>query len=128
MSEYILTALRFDQILAQDDKGRVVKRIRHRQGSLITDLDDLEAQRLLDAGAIRPAGIADDEQGEEAEASESSAASSEPPADPAADAPRRPRATATIEKWIAYAQAVGVNVDGLTDKDAVIAKVDAADD
>ncbi|ORL00995.1 hypothetical protein A6F56_01205 [Prescottella equi] len=50
------------------------------------------------------------------------------PADPAADAPRRPRATATIEKWIAYAQAVGVNVDGLTDKDAVIAKVDAADD
>ncbi|WP_433703642.1 hypothetical protein [Prescottella equi] len=50
------------------------------------------------------------------------------PAGPAADAPRRPRATATIEKWIAYAQAVGVNVDGLTDKDEVIAKVDAADD
>ncbi|AVP67321.1 hypothetical protein [Prescottella equi] len=33
---------------------------------------------------------------------------------------RAPRAT--IEKWIAYAQAVGVNVDGLTDKDAVIAR------
>ncbi|WJJ10815.1 lipase chaperone [Prescottella equi] len=128
MSEYILTALRFDQILEQDDKGRVVKRIRHRQGALITDLDDLEAQRLLGAGAIRPAGLLGDERVEETEAAEPSAASSEPPADPAADAPRRPRATATIEKWIAYAQAVGVNVDGLTDKDAVIAKVDAADD
>ncbi|NKV10930.1 lipase chaperone [Rhodococcus hoagii] len=128
MSEYILTALRFDQILEQDDKGRVVKKIRHRQGALITDLDDLEAQRLLGAGAIRPADLVDDALEEEAEASEPSAATPESPADPAADAPRRPRATATIEKWIAYAQAVGVNVDGLTDKDAVIAKVDAADD
>ncbi|MBM4548537.1 lipase chaperone [Rhodococcus hoagii] len=128
MSEYILTALRFDQILEQDDKGRVVKRIRHRQGALITDLDDIEAQRLLGAGAIRPADLVDDALEEEAEASEPSAATPESPADPAADAPRRPRATATIEKWIAYAQAVGVNVDGLTDKDAVIAKVDAADD
>ncbi|NKW16911.1 lipase chaperone [Rhodococcus hoagii] len=128
MSEYILTALRFDQILEQDDKGRVVKRIRHRQGALITDLDDIEAQRLLGAGAIQPADLVDDALEEEAEASEPSAATPESPADPAADAPRRPRATATIEKWIAYAQAVGVNVDGLTDKDAVIAKVDAADD
>ncbi|NKR24035.1 lipase chaperone [Rhodococcus hoagii] len=128
MSEYILTALRFDQILEQDDKGRVVKRIRHRQGALITDLDDIEAQRLLGAGAIRPADLVDDALEEEAEASEPSAATPESPADPAADAPRRPRATATIEKWIAYAQAVGVNVDGLTDKDAVIAKVDADDD
>lgn len=130
MSEYILTALRFDQILEQDDKGRVIKRIRHRQGALITELDDLEAQRLLDAGAIRPVGLVDDEHEEKAAASEPSVATPESPADPAAEALRRPRATATQEKWAAYAKARGIDadaVDAMADKDAIIAAVDELD-
>lgn len=136
VSDYILTALRFDQILEQDDKGRVTKRIRHRTGALITDLDGLEAERLLAAGAIIPADQAraggdsesvgntdsDSDHGDDDPGGESSGTP--------ADAPRRPRATATLERWAAYAKALGIDaekVDAMPNKDDIIAAVDALD-
>lgn len=59
----------------------------------------------------------------------------QPPADeikePTVDQPRRPRATATAEKWAAYAKAIGIDADRVdtvkSDKDAIIALVDAAE-
>ncbi|MGU3587429.1 lipase chaperone [Rhodococcus sp. C26F] len=139
MTDYILTALRFNQVLERNDQGRPTKEIRHRRGALITDLDELEAQRLLRAGAIRPA---DEVAAEEAAAERIAAAvvdqvppqGAEPPAATAggasAERPRRPRATATDEKWVAYAEAIGIDAEDLKgkNKDEIIALVDAAEE
>lgn len=132
VTDYILTALRFDQILEQDDKGRVTKRIRHRRGALISDLDQLEAERLLKAGAI---ALADDVR-EDADDPVDDQSVDTPPSDgdapsqTAGDSPRRPRPTATQERWAAYAKARGIDaekVDAMATKDDIIAAVDELD-
>lgn len=141
MTEYILTALRFDQILAEDEKGNVTKRIRHRRGALITDLDELEAQRLLNAGAIVPAPTGTDEDGtaEDADTDSDADASHEPapgsdavraPASTSGADPERPRPAASVKLWAAYAEARGIpaeDVAAMANKDAIIAAVDALD-
>ncbi|NKS97492.1 lipase chaperone [Rhodococcus hoagii] len=143
MTGYILTALRFDQILDVDEKGNATKRIRHRRGALITDLDELEARRLLKAGAIVPAsevGTDDDESDGDSDAGTGDAddanhaaggsdASTAPTATGGAD-PERPRPAASMKLWAAYAEARGIpaeKVAAMANKDAIIAAVDELD-
>ncbi|UVF60281.1 hypothetical protein SEA_MURP_7 [Gordonia phage Murp] len=64
MTEFVLTASRFDQVVKRDDKGFPLKVVRHRRGDLVSDLPDAEVARLLAAGAIRPAPDPDDEDDE----------------------------------------------------------------
>jgi len=138
VTDYILTALRFSQILERNDQGRPTKEIKHRTGALITGLDELEAERLLAAGAIVSVDdVAPSDgnsvvegvgSGEPAPASGTDANST--PSDPPADPLRRPRPTATQEKWAAYAKARGIDaekVDAMTSKDDIIAAVDELD-
>ncbi|QGJ87253.1 hypothetical protein SEA_WOCKET_7 [Gordonia phage Wocket] len=61
MTEFVLTASRFDQVVERDDKGFPLKVVKHRRGDLVFDLPDAEVARLLAAGAIRPAPDPDDE-------------------------------------------------------------------
>ncbi|QIX48933.1 MULTISPECIES: lipase chaperone [Rhodococcus] len=141
MTNYILTALRFNQVLERNDQGRPIKEIRHRQGALVTDLDELEAQRLLRAGAIRPADEVTDEATEDPDVNtggdtvggQAPLQGDETPVSGSggrlAEKPRKPRATATDEKWVAYAEAIGIDdadLDG-KNKDEIIALVDAAE-
>ncbi|NKS52529.1 lipase chaperone [Rhodococcus hoagii] len=133
MTEYVLTALRFNQILERNDQGRAIKEIKHRRGALITDLDELEAERLLKAGAIVPASDlpkVSDTPADDATDTEGEAEAVGAQANPADEQLRRPRATATAEKWAAYAKARGIAadaVDAMDNKDAIIAAVDALD-
>ncbi|WP_213573282.1 lipase chaperone [Rhodococcus sp. USK13] len=142
MTEYVLTALRFDQILDRDANGRPLKVIKHRRGAVISDLDEQEAQRLLKAGAIAEAvQVADpadpaDPADVDGDGDDQGGASPEPGSDApttpnqaSADQPRKPRVTATAEKWVAYAKSIGLTdeaVDG-KDKDELIALVEAAE-
>ncbi|QDF17451.1 hypothetical protein SEA_PHROSTEDPHLAKE_7 [Gordonia phage PhrostedPhlake] len=64
MTEFVLTASRFDQVIKRDDKGFPLKVVRHRRGDLVSDLPDADVARLLAAGAIRPAPGPDDEDDE----------------------------------------------------------------
>ena len=138
MTEYVLTALRFDQILDRDANGRPLTVIKHRRGAVISDLDEQEAQRLLKAGAIAEAVVAadptdpadgdDDGDGDE-QVGAPTAPGSDAPNQTSADQPRKPRVTATAEKWLAYAKSIGLAdeaVDG-KDKDELIALVEAAE-
>lgn len=143
MTDYILTAQRFNQILERNDQGRPIKEIKHRRGALITDLDELEAVRLLNAGAIIPADEHEhhddgdaDEAGSEGDGDpvahgDGGAADSAPQSAPNSGAPlARPRPTATREKWEAYAKARGIDaekVDAMANKDDIIAAVDELD-
>lgn len=138
MTEYVLTALRFDQILDRDANGRPLTVIKHRRGAVISDLDEKEAQRLLKAGAIAEAvqaadptdpadgdGDGDDQVGTPPAGGDAPTA----PNQTSADQPRKPRVTATAEKWLAYAKSIGLAdeaVDG-KDKDELIALVEAAE-
>ncbi|MDF3309758.1 lipase chaperone [Rhodococcus sp. T2V] len=136
MTEYVLTALRFDQILERDANGRPSKAIKHRRGDVISDLDEQEAQRLLKAGAIAeavqaadPADPADDDSDGDDQVGTPPAGGDAPttPNQTSADQPRKPRVTATAEKWLAYAKSIGLtDVDG-KDKDELIALVEAAE-
>ncbi|MGI5222177.1 hypothetical protein [Nocardia sp. CA-290969] len=55
MTDYVLTASRFDQVLERYENGAPKRMIKHRRGDIVTDLPDVEVERLLRAGAIRPA-------------------------------------------------------------------------
>ncbi|MDJ0006510.1 hypothetical protein [Gordonia alkanivorans] len=55
MTDYVLTASRFDQVLERDASGFPLKVVKHRRGALISGLSAAEAARLKAAGAIGPA-------------------------------------------------------------------------
>ncbi|QDQ93710.1 lipase chaperone [Rhodococcus sp. WB9] len=139
MTEYTLTAVRFDQILERDNQGRPIKVVKYRRGDVITDLDELEAQRLLKAGALAevaevadPTEPEDGDDGEGDQTGTPTAVGTEVPTtvnQSGTDQPRKPRVTATVEKWLAYAKSIGLTgeaVDG-KDKDELIALVEAAE-
>jgi hypothetical protein len=140
VTDYILKAQLFKQIVERNDQGYPIKEIKHRKGALITDLDEFEAQRLLKAGAIVEASDEDPEADPDGLGTEGDGDASTPhepaSAAPAASAagaadPTRPRATATAAKWVAYAKAIGIDEDKVdavaADKDALIALVAAAE-
>lgn len=135
MSEYKLIALRFDQIIKRSPDGRPVEVIKHRFGSIVTDLDEVEAERLLKAGAIVPTEDDEDvdEVPEQTEAERQAALDAQRVAEEAAklkaasgSAGQRPKAAATEAAWAAYAHKRGVATDGLN-KDQLIAAVDKLD-
>ncbi|WP_432793682.1 lipase chaperone [Rhodococcus ruber] len=115
MTEYILTATRFDQILARDEKGRVTHLVRRRRGDTVTGLDEGEVERLLRAGAIIDAEqvraaaappVADDRPAAGAGDSDGQPAGDPAAADQSAPAPAavpRPKQAADKDDWIAYA-------------------------
>jgi len=137
VTEYVLTAVRFDQILDRDDQGRPIKVIKHRRGDVISDLDKREAQRLLKAGAITEAvevaepAAEDDGDGDDQNGTPPAVVTEAPTASgqTAADQPRKPRVTATAEKWLAYAKSIGLADEAVAgkDKDELIALVEAAE-
>lgn len=117
MTEYILTATRFDQILARDEKGRVTKLVRHRRGDSVAGLDEVEVARLLRAGAIidaeqvRPAAappVDDDDQVDTVAAGAGEPGGTSQPAPVPAAVPR-PKQAADKDDWIAYAVSRGMD-------------------
>lgn len=100
---------------------------RHAYFGDVVDLSDDEVERGSRAGVFdQPEPPADAAPAEP----ETPPATTEQK-EPAADQPRRPRATATAEKWAAYAKAISIDEDQVdavaADKDALIALVDAAE-
>ncbi|ETT26249.1 hypothetical protein RAJCM14343_5814 [Rhodococcus aetherivorans] len=116
MTEYILTATRFDQVLERDEKGRVTKLVRRRRGDTVTGLDEVEVARLLRAGAIvdaeqvRPAPVppVDDDQVDTAGAGDGEPGGAGEPA-PVPVAVPRPKQAADKDDWIAYAVSRGMD-------------------
>lgn len=116
MTEYILTATRFDQVLERDEKGRVTKLVRRRRGDTVTGLDEGEVARLLRAGAIvdaeqvRPAPVppVDDDQVDTAGAGDGEPGGAGEPAPVPVTVPR-PRQAADKDDWIAYAVSRGMD-------------------
>lgn len=109
MSEYILTATRFDQVLERYEDGRPKKVIKHRRGDTVTGLSDSEVARLTAAGAI---AVPKDEA--KVDAPVSPVDPPAPPAPvvpiPAADGePVVPAKTAKTDDWQAYAVARGMD-------------------
>ncbi|MCZ1075083.1 lipase chaperone [Rhodococcus sp. A5(2022)] len=110
MTEYILTATRFDQVLARDEQGRVTKLVRHRRGDTVTGLGEVEVARLLRAGAIvdaeqvraAPVPPVDDEQPAVSAGGDGEPGGAGEPAPVPAVVPR-PKQAADKDDWIAYA-------------------------
>lgn len=116
--KYRLVAVRYDAITKTDELGRPLAYTRFDQGDVVT-LDEVEADRLVRAGAVVAVEDEDDEVDAEAEK----------PA--GGEGPERPRPAGRLELWQEYAAAKGVatqDADGkdLT-KDDLIAAVDAAE-
>ncbi len=120
VTDYVLTASRFDQVVARHDNGAPRRVIKHRRGALVTGLSDAEADRLLRAGAIRAAqppaaqesGSADPASGHDDHVH--FAPNAEPPA-AGADASaqsgtvvERPKQMALKDEWVKYAAARGM--------------------
>lgn len=137
MLKYVLQAFQFDQVLARDEKGRAIEKIRHRQGSIISNLDAAEAERLLRAGAIAYADASNVEGGEVENSEDDSSAphsipedapgstSTEPPTSPAKD--DRPKNAAPKPIWEAYALKRGIENAAELNKDELVAAVNALD-
>jgi len=121
VTEYRLIAKEYRQATKRDENGKVLVKARHRRGDVFSIVDDLEAARLIRAGAIVPANEDDDEDDEQArinaeldaaaraaqaEADAKDAQLNAAPADtgaPAAERVKRPGRNATRELWLEYA-------------------------
>lgn len=134
MTEFVLTATYYDQVVERDDQGRAVRVVKHQRGAIIEGLGREDAARLLAAGAIEPAAGIDHggplAAGADLPAATSSPDSGAPVEDNAPGVPtgvlERPRSAAAKSIWESYAAARGVDVAGLG-KDEIIAAVDALD-
>lgn len=120
VTDYVLTASRFDQVVERHDNGAPRRVIKHRRGALVTGLSDAEADRLLRAGAIRAVQPpAAQESGSDDPASghadhvhfaptlEPSADGSDVPA-PSGASVDRPKQMALKDEWVKYAAARGM--------------------
>ena len=133
VTDYVLTASRFDQVLERDANGFPLKIVKHRRGALISGLSAAEAARLKAAGAIGPVPDPADEvvvvePADEVVAAEENLAAAEAVREAAqaeadearADAadqvtelnaqleqPVRPKITATKKVWVEHAVARG---------------------
>ncbi|WP_306358845.1 MULTISPECIES: lipase chaperone [unclassified Nocardia] len=114
MTDYVLTASRFDQVLTRYDNGAPKDVIKHRRGALVTGLSDSEVDRLLRAGAIRPAPVDSIVDGPVAviEPDTGGVGEQQGEATPAAAAPvgevERPKQAAPKDAWIAFAVVRGM--------------------
>lgn len=129
MTEYILTAQRFDQALERDEKERITKLKRHRRGDIVTGLDESEARRLLEAGAIAELAEASSAEPDVDSGDIPDAPRTAPPATPpvTVDASERPANVAPKPAWVEYAIAHGIGreqADELS-KAQIAAAVDA---
>ncbi|WP_280224940.1 hypothetical protein [Nocardia farcinica] len=129
MSDYILTADFFDQIVERREDGTAKRIVKHRKGAIVSGLDEREVERLTTAGAIRPhrvpgeggegeqSGDGEGEQsGGETTADGHTAATlpsgdGDTPDDPGANEaePDRPLKTAGVAEWRRYATALGMD-------------------
>lgn len=120
VSDYTLTATRFDQVVERYPDGRPKQVIKHRRGDTVTGLSDSEVARLTAAGAIKPKAAAepadtgDQDTGEDGDigagdqGSGDGAGDSVDAAPPSGD-PVMPGRTAKTEAWQAYAVARGMD-------------------
>jgi hypothetical protein len=106
MTDYILTATRFDEVLERNEKGRPIKVIKHRRGAVLTGLDDSEVARLTKAGAIAPVDTSAD----------SEAPDLEPQNPPSGDVDsfglELPKKAGTAKAWEDYAVALFEKSEG----------------
>ncbi|PPJ31906.1 lipase chaperone [Nocardia nova] len=116
MSDYILTASRFDQVLERYDDGRPKKVVKHRRGDTVTGLSDSEVARLTAAGAIAPKGEAQAKADDPAPSDPAPPVPTNPPTPvaqptppPGADEPVMPAKTAKTDEWQAYAVKRGMD-------------------
>lgn len=121
VTEYVLTATRFDQVLERYGNGAPKRMIKHRRGDTVTGLPEAEVERLLSAGAIRPAAVADgpatpvepEPSGQHDPAAEDTDPGKVPGAEdePGTGNPaviEQPKKTASTEDWRAYAEYRGM--------------------
>ncbi|MBF6411207.1 lipase chaperone [Nocardia farcinica] len=122
MSDYILTADFFDQIVERRDDGTAKRIVKHRKGAIVSGLDEREVERLIGAGAIKPRRAPADDDDSEGQGDTRSpgdgtpnpeqhgddAAPSDTHDDEPAAAPDRPLKTAGVAEWRKYAVAVGM--------------------
>jgi hypothetical protein len=113
VTDYILTASRFDQIVERYDDGRPKRTIKHRRGATVTGLPESEVDRLLAAGAIAPAtkpkGKAAKATTDESGTGDVVVTYSSPAAREGDTAPSPPAKTAKTEEWQEYAKARGMD-------------------
>lgn len=100
MTAYRLVASRFDQIVERHPNRAPKRVVRHRFGDLVEGLSDAEVDRLLRAGAIRPAADVDAEDVGVVEVDQDDATTP-------AEAVARPKQTAPVKDWEDYAVSQG---------------------
>ena len=128
VTDYVLTASRFDQIVERNENGSARRIVKHRRGDVVDGLTEAEVERLLRAGAITPV-VADDEDPESDSQDESAPpttgeAASTPAATTvkATGAPERPKQTAPVAEWEEYAAALHSSTGGTQGLDLAAAK------
>ncbi len=116
VSEYILTADYFDQIVERREDGTAKRYAKRRRGDVLGDLDDADVERLIAADAIAPVGeivaseVVNEEQGD-------GPGDTAPVPAVASEVPIAPKKTAALAEWQAYGIARGLSAaeaDGLT--------------
>ncbi len=119
VTEYVLTADFFDQIVERRPDRTALRIVKHRRGAILDDLTDAEAERLLSTGAIKPyvepEPVIDEEEdnlgdgedlgdGDGDDLGEGEDGGDSPAADEAAQpVPAQPKKTASTEEWRGYA-------------------------
>lgn len=123
MTDYVLTADFFNQIVERRPDRSALRIVKHRKGAILSDLTDAEVERLTSTGAIRPVPFAVDEdqdadpgddQGNDSDSGDGS--DEEPSADDQEAEPEsvatastgRPLKTATVTEWREYAVSKGL--------------------
>lgn len=123
MTEYVLNADYFDQIVEVREDGTAKRYAKRRRGDILDDLTDDDVERLLAAGAIVELRDAEDgplvtdptlswityREGEgEGGTTEPVPDSPTPAPDAPVDVPPAPKKTAAVAEWQAYAVARGL--------------------
>jgi hypothetical protein len=119
MAEYVLTALRFDQIVSAP--GQQLEYRRRRRGDVIELADD-EALRLVQAGAVKPVesptlddhGDSDDhgDQDDGDDHGDQDDGDDQGEGPPPASVPGPPKKTALVADWVDYAVAQFESTNG----------------
>jgi len=119
VSDYVLTADFFDQIVERRPDRSALRIVKHRKGAILSDLTDADAERLLSVKAIRPysepVAIVDadddedpDDPGTASPGDGESTGDSDDLAAGADDDDARPLKTATVTEWRKYAESKGL--------------------
>ncbi|MFH5209266.1 hypothetical protein ACHIPZ_13830 [Antrihabitans sp. NCIMB 15449] len=110
MAEYVLTALRFDQIVSAP--GQQLEYRRRRRGDVIELADD-EALRLVRAGAVKPVESPTlDDHGDSDDHGDQDDGDDQGEGPPPASVPGPPKKTALVADWVDYAVAQFESTNG----------------